>query len=218
MLAVLCAATGSWAVPAAGADPVSAFAHGPYWFSIGVLSGSAQPDAHLADYQWDTRPHPAFGAQALAGRGRLAAGLRLWSTQTTQTIDVGGTGGSPTVRSTTVEFVSRGRLISVLGMPLSATASVGVLHLGYHPDQVSIDPGGGSPVVVDLAPIDEWTGGAGLALTRTLASKWNVGIGIDYGRYRLDTAHRDGAVIVNSRESFGQWNARFEVARLIERR
>lgn len=191
---------------------------GRVWLSIGALTGSTQPSAHLADYQWDTRLHPGFGAEALAGRGRIAAGLRVWSTQTTQTIDVSGASQSPVVRSTTVEAVTRARLLSWFDMPVFATASTGWLHMGYHPDQVTIPAGAGGPVVVDLKPIDEWTGGAGLAVAREVAAKWSLGVGIDYSLFRLDTAHRNGSGIVNSRESFGQWSARFEVARRFERR
>ena len=206
------------AVPAAPACAQERSADRATWCSIGLLGGMVNPDAHLADYQWNTRPRATWGAEALAGRGRFAGGLRFGQFQTTQSLDVSGAGVSPTVRSTSLELVGRAGVRRIHRMDLLVTVSAGRVHLGYHPDRVAIAAGGGSPTVVELAPIDEWTAGGGVTLMRTLAAKWNLGAGIDYGMFRLDTAHRNGSGIQYARESFGQWNARFEVARLFERR
>jgi hypothetical protein len=173
----------------------------------------------LADYQWNTRPRVTWGAEALAGRGRFSAGLRLGQFQTKQRIDVSGASASPTVRSTSLEVVGRARARRLGSADVLVTASAGRMRLGYHPDRISIASGGaGGPIVVDFAPIDEWTAGGGVALQRSLTARWNLGLGIDYGMFRLDTAHRNGSGIQYARESFGQWNARIEVARLFERR
>jgi hypothetical protein len=38
---------------------------------------------------------------------------------------------------------------------------------------------------------------------------------VDYSAFSLDTAHRSGAGVVDGRESFGNWNARLELARVL---
>ncbi len=183
----------------------------PRW-SIGILAGSVQPEADLADYQWSTTPRVAWGLQALAGAGRLSGGVRLWNTRAQQEIGAGA--GSSMVRGTSFELVGRGRLLSVSGSELLAVASGGRLHLGYEPDRVEIASGAGDPIEVRLAPIDEWIVGAGVALERRIASTWRVGFEVERRLFKLDTAHRSGDAIVERRETLGDWNARVELARL----
>lgn len=201
-------AAGSPAAPGVGSD----------WASLGVLTGSTQPDGALADYQWDTRPKVAWGAQALAGRGPVGAGLRVWSTATTQGLDLAGVVVSPTVRSTSLELVGRVRVASAWGTRLLATASGGRLHLAYHPDRVTIPAGGGGSIEASFAPVNEWISGFGAAVERPLGARWTVGVQAERRGWSLDTAHRSGAAIVNARESFGEWSARFEFARVFARR
>ncbi len=218
--------------PAAAADPASpvvsdapATGHGAgrlpesggRWFSIGVLAGSAQPDADLADYQWNTTPRVAWGAQALAGSGRWAIGPRLWRTQTTQGIDLSGVATATTVRSTSLELVGQGQVATLWGARVLATASVGRLHLGYHPDQVTVGSGGsGNPIVVEFAPVNEWIAGGGLSVQRPLTERWTVSVQVDNGVFALDTAHRNGSVIEYGRESFAGWNVRLGLARIFQ--
>jgi len=187
------------------------------WAALALLTGSTQPDAALADYQWDTRPKMAWGAQALAGRGRFGAGVRLWSSRTTQQVDLAGVAVSPTVRSTSVELVGRVRVADLRGLRLLAAASGGRLHLGYDPDRLAIPTGGGS-IEVSFAPVYEWIAGVGAAVERPLGAHWTVGAQVERRGWALDTAHRSSAQIVNARESFGEWNARFEFARVFSRR
>jgi len=182
------------------------------WISLGVLSGSTVPDHALSNYQWSTSPHLGWGGQALLGFGRFATGARVWSTATDQAIGLPDE-ASARVRRTSLELVGHGRLARWGGAELSGIASVGWLHLGYQPDQVTISSGG-SPVVVDLAPVNEWIAGGGLAIKRALASAWTLGLELDRRMFRLDTAHRDGNTIVERRETFGDWSARLELARL----
>jgi len=78
-------------------------------------------------------PRVDWGAQALVGRGRFAAGLRLWRAQTTQQIDPGDA-TTAQVGATSTELVGHGRLATALGCDVVAVASAGLLHLGYHPD------------------------------------------------------------------------------------
>jgi len=166
----------------------------------------------LADYQWDTTPRAAWGFQALGGAGRFATGLRLWSTRTRQTIDA-SQGSSVAVQATTWELVGRGRLGTVWSTQVLATASAGLLHLGYTPDRITLASyGGGTPIVVDLEPMNEWIAGGGLAFRRSLARTWTAGLEVEHRIFGLDTAHRNGDAIEVGRESFDDWSARFEFA------
>jgi hypothetical protein len=186
---------------------------GSGWYSLGILSGSTRLDDGLADFQWDTTPRVDWGAQALVGRGRFASGLRLWRARTRLQLDPSDASASAGVRATSTELIGHGRLATTLGCELMAVASAGLLHLGYHPDRVSIAPaGGGAPIAVDLAPVNEWIGGAGLALRRPLGGPWTAGVELDHRLFGLDTAHRNGAVIEYGRRTFGDWSARLELA------
>lgn len=181
------------------------------WISVGLITGSTQFDAELADYQWDTTPRPGWGVQGLAGRGRLALGLRAWRTSSTQSI--GDLGAAPKVHATSVELVGEGRLAEVLGTQVLATIAGGRLRLGYDPDRVTIQPPAPAGAIeVDLAPVGAWIGGGGLALRRAVAPAWSVGLGVDARVFAIETAHRAGDAIVFARESFGDWSARFELA------
>lgn len=207
--------------PFAGAAAGSAGtrpAGGGAWLSLGLLTGSTRSDPRLADYQWDVSLRPAWGAQALVGRGRLAAGVRLWRLQTTQRIDLPGATVSPQVGLTSVELVGLGRLGAIGGTELLLTAGVGRRHLGYDPDQITIPVSRpGIPIVVPLSAVDEWTGGGGLAVRRGLGPRWSLGLGVDLEFFGLDTAHRSGAAVVYGRESLGEWSARLEIARRFHR-
>jgi hypothetical protein len=183
-------------------------AAGP-WLSIGLTSGIERPDPRLADDQWTTTPHAGFGGTALAGFGPFAAGVRGWTTRATQRL---GATTSSAVRSTRVELVGEARVATVLGAELMLDAGAGRLHLGYDPDRVSVDTGSG-PVTVDLAPIGTWVVEGGFALRRALPAGWSAGLGADYSRWSIDTAHREGATVVEQRQTFGNWSARFELAR-----
>lgn len=199
-IAVLAAATAGFATTSAGAAP--------RWLSLGVLGGSTQPPGKMADYQWDTRPQAAWGAQALFGSGPWAAGLRAWSTATTQDV---GLAEPAAVHRTSLELVGRRRLASWWGTELAAMAGGGLLRLSWDPNRVSIATPGG-PIDVDLVPVHEWIGGGGLALRRPFGSSFTAGLEVDHRFFALDAAHREGASIVESRQTFGEWSARLELA------
>jgi hypothetical protein len=186
------------------------------WFSVGLLTGSTQFDAGLADYQWDTTPRLGWGVKAVVGRGRLDAGIRVWRTSSMQSI--GDLGESPVVHATSWEVIGEGRVAEVLGTEVLVTAGAGRLHLGYAPDRITILPPGSGPIEVDLAPVGSWSGAGGLALRREVAARWAVGLGVDARVWAIDTAHRAGSEIVYARESFGDWSARCELAWLFRRR
>lgn len=179
--------------------------------SVALLAGSAQPVGTLADYQWDVRPQAAWGAQALAGLGPFAAGLRWWSSSTTQSLGLSGQADAR-VHANSFELVARARVASWHVFSLHATATGGRLGLGFDPDHVTVDTGG-TPVEVELAPLQEWVGGAGLALEAPLPGDWGVGLEGERRVYALDTAHRSGSGVVYARETFGDWSARFALRR-----
>ena len=176
--------------------------------SVGLQTGPTLWDGALSNYRWDRGPRIGWGAEALARSGRFAAGVLLFSTATRQQVDPSGGAASPEVRSIRYEAVGRGRLLTVMGSDLAATAGVGRMHLGYHPDRIAIDTGTGSPIEVEFRPIDEWIGGAGLSLERPLASRLSATLALEHRWFGLDTAHRNGSVIETGRETFGEWSAR----------
>ena len=184
------------------------------WVSLGLLGGSTQPPAQMADYQWDTRPQAGCGAQALLGRGAWGGGLRLWSTATTQDL---GVAGAADVRRTSLELVARRRLASLFGIECSAIAGGGLLFLSWDPDRVTVQTPGG-PVDVGLEPVLEWIGGGGVALRRPVGGALIAGLEVDHRFFALDAAHREGASIVETRDSFGEWSARLELAWMLGRR
>src|SRR5262245_37619841 len=187
------------------------------WISLALLTGSTQFDTGLADYQWNTTPRLGWGFNGLVGRGRFATGLELWRAGTTQAI--GGLGADPEVHATSLELVGEARLVEYRAIRLWVRGHGGWLRLGYHPDQITIQPPGPvSPIVVGLDPVDTWTGGGGLAVRRPFGGHWSVGLGLDVRRFTIDTAHRSGSQIVYGRETFGDWSARCEVARTIGHR
>jgi hypothetical protein len=182
------------------------------WISVGLLAGSTQFDAGLADYHWDITPRPGWGLRALAGRRRLAAGLRVWRASSSQSI--GDLGPAPHVRATSWELIGEGRLAERWGTQVLATAGAGRLRIGYDPDRITLQPPGPvSPIVVAMAPVGAWIWGGGFALRREVTAGWTMGLGVDARVFAIDTAHRAGGAIVVARESFGDWSARFEFAR-----
>lgn len=202
--------------PARGAAAAPALAS---WWSLGILGGTTRPDPAFADYQWDTQPRLAWGAEMLVGTGPVAGGARVWRTGTTQVVDPSGPTVSTTVHVTTWDLVGQGRVATVWGTEVLAMASAGVAALAYDPDRVAVATGGpGGSVTVDLEPITEWNAAAGLALRRPLGHRWSAGLELDHRVFRLDTAHRSGNQIEIERRGFGDWSARLGLAWLVGRR
>jgi hypothetical protein len=191
--------------PAAGAAP--------RWASVSLLAGTTAFDGRLTDYQWDVVPRAAWGAQALAGLGPVGAGVRVWRSGATQRLNLDGV-GDPHVSATQLELVGRARLLRTWGTDVHATAAGGRLFLGWSPGEVSVPVSGGEPVIVSFAPVHEWTGAGGLALEHAVAGPWRAGVQVERRWFGLDTAHRAGSEIVRQRESFGEWSARLELARM----
>lgn len=186
------------------------------WLSLGVLSGSTGFGSRLADYQWDVSPRAAWGAQVLAGAGRFGAGARVWRAASEQQV-----GGAATPRAavgvTSLELIGRARLASVFGADLAVTGSAGWARLAWDPDRVTFATGG-APVVAELDPVNTWIAGGGVALRRPIAGPWCAGLEIEGRVFPVETAHRSADTIVTGRETFGDWSARLELARLWDRR
>ena len=209
---------GRWAVCAAafwltaGAPPAArAETPGRVWLGAGVLAGSTLLDPRFSNYQWDVRPRAAWGGEVMGGRGPWVTGIRIWRATSTQSIDQPGA-ESADVAVTTAEVFGQRRVAEFLGADLFATASAGRLWLGYRPDQVTITPFGSSPIVVDLAPIHEWTAGAGLALRRPWSGPWSMSFAVDYQLFGLTASHMNGNEVETHRESLGDWSARLGLA------
>lgn len=178
---------------------------------LSALGGTAQPVADLADYQWDVRPHEAWGAELAAGSGPWSLGLRLWRSHTTQSLGLTGA-SDPTVRTSSLDLVARARVAAWRGVGLEAMASGGRLALRYDPEHLAIGTGG-TPIEVSLPPVHEWVAGAGLALQAPLPGPWSAGLEVERRVFSLDTAHRSGSTVVMARDTFGEWDARLALTR-----
>lgn len=178
-------------------------------FSLGILSGVTRLDGTLAQYRWDTSARGGWGAQLMAGAPRLAAGLRVWRTETTQDLGIAEVSGNPAVHATRWQVVGRGRVSARWGSAAHVTAGVGRIHLGYDPDRVEIPASGSAaPITVSLAPVDEWLASGGFALQRPLSARWTGTLDVEHEMFTLVTAHRNGDTIERRREAFGNWSAR----------
>jgi hypothetical protein len=196
--------------------PCAVLADGPTesWFGVGTYAGAIFLDQHLSDYRWDTSPHAVWGLQGFYRRDRYGAGARVWRTGTTQSLGLLDAGSSPSVNLTGVDLVVEPKVGAWRGLQFFGMASGGLLHISYSPDSFELDdPGSGEPVRVDAPPIDEWTFGAGLGLRHHVPGRATLGFSIEHSVFRLDTAHRNDDVIVENRETFGNWTARFELSR-----
>ena len=204
-----------WAALALAASTANAAPAAPEasirWVSVSLLGGTAQPVSGLADYQWDVRPHAGWGAQALVGRGGWSVGPRLWRSGTTQALGLPGT-PDPHVSTTSLELVTRARLARWRSVECVALASGGRLAIRYQPDRLTLDTGAG-PVEVSLGAVNSWIAGAGLALRAPVADGWTVGMEAERRVFALDTAHRSGTAVTYGRETFGDWQMRFELGR-----
>ena len=184
-----------------------------WWLEAGPAAGGLSLDDDLADYRWETGTLPVWGAQALVGRGGLAGGLCVWRTSTTQGTGLPDGAGAPTVMLTNLAAVGRVRLVSPLGIEMWATGQIGRVHLAWSPEQLVIDPGtGAAPVTITYQALDEWNPGLGVELRRQLGSGTTVALQVERTAFALDTAHRRGDGIDESRDRFVNWSARLQLA------
>lgn len=185
------------------------------WFQIdaGPIGGVTLLDSHLADYNWDTRPMLQAGAQVVGYYDRYGAGVRVWRAGTTQATGIPGATTVPRVALTSVEAVGEARIARSRGIELWGMAHGGRLHLGYDPERLAIDLGGGAgTVTVDYNAISEWDFGVGMGIRADLTKQLALTLQGENTTFALDTAHRNGAEIVEARERFYVWSFRARVS------
>lgn len=183
--------------------------------SIGATAGSVALDPHLAGYRWETGARAAWGGEARLHAGLLHTAARAWRATTTQALGIPGDDRALGVRLTVAELAAEWPLASAGGFAFATSASAGMVHIGYSPDALTLDDGGGGQVAVDFAPITEPTWGVGLGVHRALGSRLLASASVDRSWFRLDTSHRDGDSIVDDRETFGRWTARITLTHRI---
>jgi hypothetical protein len=178
-----------------------------------VTGGTTRFDTHLADYQWNLSARPAWGAQAGASLGRFGLALRASVSGATQHVDAAASVTDPAVNVTTYDLAGEVEVVRPLGFALLARATGGRVALTYSPDRVELDTGGGTTTVA-LAPVHAWSWGGGAAVRREIAPRWTATLAVERQAFAFDTAHRTGSSVTVAREAFGNWNGRFELARL----
>lgn len=193
--------------------PVPAAGDATARMEIGIGIGAVALDPHLEDYRWDTGPALQSGAHATVRRGRLGAGARVWRSGTTQASGIPGEDQAPRVSMTGLELTGQIRALSVRGLELWGSLHGGRLLLGYDPESLTFDAGGtGGPITVAYEPISEWEYGMGAALRSELGAHMALALQADVTSFSLDTAHRSGDEIVETRERFSTWNLRAQVS------
>jgi hypothetical protein len=180
---------------------------------VGPWVGVLALDPHLADYRWETGVRTVWGAAAIASTRRFAAGARAWRTSTRQGTGIPGDDRALRVGLTGVEGIGEARLLSFADVRLLATASAGLLRLDWSPRELSLEDGLATAETVTFDPVHEASAGMGLALRRAVPFGFQVAVGAERTWFRMDTAHRRGAEIIEEREVFGSWTGRVEITR-----
>lgn len=200
-------------VTGAAAAQVDRAAH--WQVAVGPAVGITVPDPRLGDYRWDTGPALQSGLQATLYRGRFAGGVRVLRSRTTQSSGIPGATQTPDVDLTSLDVVGQVRAANFRGVELWGFVQTGLLHLGYEPDRLTFDPGVGTPVTVDYDPISEWDLGLGLEVRGELMTHVALSLQAESTTFALDTAHRSGNEIVESRDRFYSWSLRLQVSWLL---
>lgn len=183
----------------------------PVQLEIGVGLGGTAFDSHLEDYRWDITPALQSGLSATLLRGRYGVGARVWRSGTTQETGIPGETQAPRVNMTGVELAGQVRALALYGVELIGSVHGGRLFLDYDPQSLTFDVAG-TPVTVNYQSISEWEYGLGAALRRGFAGHMALALQADLTSFSLDTAHRSGDEIVETRERFSTWNLRAQVS------
>ncbi|HXV13731.1 MAG TPA: hypothetical protein VEC56_05955 [Candidatus Krumholzibacteria bacterium] len=179
---------------------------------VGAMLGGISFDSHLDDYRWDVTPTLQTGAQATVYHGRFATGARLWLAHTTQASGIPGETQAPRVNLTGLEWIGQGRMVSYRGLELWGMVHGGRLFLAYDPDEMTFDPGAGAPITVAFDSISEWDYGFGIEIRGAVTAQLALALQAEHTSFSLDTAHRNGDEIVETRERFDQWSLRVQAA------
>jgi hypothetical protein len=180
--------------------------------AAGAAVGGLLLDPSLDDYRWDVTPALQTGVQVTLFRDRFATGARAWMSHTSQASGIPGQTQAPRVTVAAIEWVGQGRLVSYRGVELWGMVHGGRLFLSYDPDQMTFDAGVGTPVTVAFDSISEWDYGFGAEIRRRLTAQLALALQAERTSFSLDTAHRSGDEIVESRERFDQWSLRVQAA------
>lgn len=199
------------ALAVVGARPAAGGTDASLWLEAGPALGALALDGDLADYRWDTRPAAQWSARVLAGRGAFALGVGAWRAATTQATGLPGDVPPLAVSVSAVALTGLARVATPLGCELRLGGQGGRLHAGWEPGSLKVDTGGGEPVDVTFADIDEWLFGATAEIQRPLGRGLVAAVQAEWSSFALDTAHRRGGEIVELRERFGAWSARVQV-------
>jgi hypothetical protein len=184
--------------------------------AVGPAIGACFFDPALANYHWDTHPALQSGVQATLYWNRLAAGARLTLAHTTQASGIPGAAASPRVNLTGITVVGEGRIVTCRGVSLWGSARAGQLLLGYDPDRMTFDTGGSTgTITVDFSPISEWSYGLGIEVRGDLTRQLALALQAESTTFALDTAHRRGSEIVESRERFFSWEVGLHLSWLV---
>jgi hypothetical protein len=178
--------------------------------SIAPTFGAIALDSHLADYRWDTSVSTQAGLRAALHHERYAAVVRTSWSATEQSTGIPGETSAPRVHLTQVDLALEARVATLAHIELWGSGHGGRMFLGYEPEQLTVDAGG-TPVTVSFDPITEWCYGFGIGFRRDVARHLALGLQLDQTGFRLDTAHRNGNEIVESRESFSNWSLSLEL-------
>jgi hypothetical protein len=184
----------------------------PASWRIGIAPtiGALALDSHLADYRWDTSISVQPGLRIGVHHARFATALRTSWAATEQSTGLLDATSAPRVHLTQVDLALEGRIATLKSVEVWGSGHGGRMFLGYEPDQITVDAGG-TPVTVSFDAINEWCYGFGVALRRDLARHLALGLQLDGTGFNLDTAHRLGNEIVESREGFVNWSLSLEL-------
>lgn len=177
--------------------------------ALAPIVGATRFDSSLERYGWVAQTRPFYGAEAAVRQFGWGAGLRAGRSTMRQSTALLGTSFDTTARLWSVEAFAEAPLVSLGVVSFAALGAVGQLFANYSPDRALITTdGGGGAVEVRYENWNEWSASGGIALRAGLTRALVSSIAIERRVFRIDTAHRQGDAIVESRETFGGWVAR----------
>lgn len=177
--------------------------------AIAPVVGATRFDSSRERYGWLSETRPLIGAEATVRQLGWGAGLRAGRTSVNQSSALLGTSLDTRVHLWSVDAFAEVPLVSIGVVSLGALGSVGQIFASYSPDRALIAADGpGGAVEVRYENWNEWSASGGLALRTALTRAVASSLAIERRVFRIDTAHRQGDAIVESRETFGGWVAR----------
>lgn len=177
--------------------------------AIAPIAGASRFDASLSRYGWAAETRALIGAEAAVRERGWGAGLRAGRSSVAQSSALLGAPLETTVRLWTVDAFAEMPLVSFGGVRVAALGAIGQVFASYSPDRALIASGGsGGAVEVRYGDWNEWSVAGGLALRAPVTGALESCVALERCAFRLDTAHRQGDAIVESRETFGGWVAR----------